>query len=249
MNGGGEPPSLIVVGGWGVNASMLGEAVVQWPGPVQFVSLDDRVLGAYRTVSEIAHALIRQYPDPAVWLGWSQGAQVVMAAADAPATPVERVITLAGFPRFVAGDGWPAGMVPETFEAFRKGFVADPDRTWRRFQQLLIHGCPRDETGEVRRELRQWIAEGPVATGARLERGLLWLAEEDQRSLWRRLTRPALHLLAGSDALVHPWAADLPVSESATVRVIPGMTHWPVGSKAGDCGQALTDFALSGEIA
>ena len=248
MNGGGESPSLIVVGGWGVNASMLGEVVAQWPGPVQFVSLGDRLLGTHRTVSDAAHTLARQYPDPAVWLGWSQGAQVVMAAADAPATPVERVITLAGFPRFVAGDGWPAGMVPKTFEAFRRGLAADPDRAWRRFQQLLIHGCPRNEAGQARKELGQWIAGGPVATGARLERGLQWLAEEDQRSLWRRLTRPALHLLAGADALVQPWIADLSVSESATVQVVPGMTHWPTGSKARDCGQALTDFALAGEI-
>lgn len=240
---------LVVVGGWGVDARMLHPVVADWAGPVHFVSLNDSLLASHQALSDVAQTLISQFPESAVWLGWSQGAQVVMAAANAAGTPVEKVITLAGFPRFVAGDDWPAGMAPETFEAFRNGLAADPGRAWRRFQQLLIHGGPKTETAQARRELSHWTADGSVATGTRLELGLEWLASEDQRSGWRHLTVPALHLLAEADVLVRPWIADLPVPEPTMVRVVPGMTHWPTGEKAAECGHALNEFAFSGEVA
>jgi pimeloyl-[acyl-carrier protein] methyl ester esterase len=242
-----DSQSLVVVGGWGVDAGMLHEVVAGWPGPVHFVSLDDRLLASSQTVSAVAQTLVREYPEPAVWLGWSQGAQVVMAAADVSGTPVKKLVTLAGFPRFVAGECWSPGMVRETFEAFRSGLAADPNRAWRRFQQLLIRGCPKDQVGAARRALSPWVAAGPVATDEKLERGLDWLAQEDQRALWRNMQRPALHLLAGADALVDPWSSDLTVPESTAVQVIPDMTHWPLGARAHECGRALIEFAFVGE--
>lgn len=242
-----DAQALVVIGGWGVDARMLQSVVARWPGQVHFVSLDDDLLSLNQTLSDVAHALVDDYSEPAAWLGWSQGAQVVMAAANLPGTPVEKVITLAGFPRFVAGDGWPAGMAPETFEAFRSGLSADANRTWRRFQQLLIHGCPGEESSQARKELSRWMKQGPVATSDNLGNGLAWLAQEDQRLLWQRLEVPALHLLAGADALVQPWVKHLPVSDSSSIQVLPDMTHWPVGRKAAECGQLLRDFAAIGE--
>lgn len=242
-----DAQSLVVVGGWGVDARMLQAVVARWPGSVHFVSLDDDVLSSNQILSDVAQTLTREYSEPATWLGWSQGAQVAMAAANLPETPVEKVITLAGFPRFVAGDGWPAGMAPETFEVFRSGLSVDANRIWRRFQQLLIHGCPGVEAGQARRELGRWMKQGPVATTDNLERGLDWLAEVDQRLLWQRLKVPAVHLLAGADALVQPWVRQLPVPEWSRVQVMSDMTHWPVGPIAAECGQLLRDFAVIGE--
>jgi len=239
-----ETQALLVIGGWGVNAAMLGPVVAQWPGTVQFVSLNDDLLVPSRTVAEAAQRLVRQYPEPRVWLGWSQGAQVAMAAADIPGTPVQKVVTLAGFPRFVAGDHWPTGMAPETFKAFRGGMAADPNRTWRRFQQLLVHGVAREHSAAARRELGRWLAEGPVANSEHLAQSLDWLAREDQRTLWRNLDQPTLHLLAESDALVRPWSEDLALPERATVKIIPGMSHWPTAAKAAQCGRMLGAFAV-----
>lgn len=242
-----DSQSLVVVGGWGVSARMLQAVVAQWPGRLHFVSLDDDLLSSNQTLPDVARVLIDRYPDPAVWMGWSQGDQVVMAAANRPDTPVERLVTLAGFPCFLAGDGWPAGMAPDTFEAFRTGLIDDANRSWRRFQQLLIHGCSRSEAGKARRELSRWIKAGAIASGGNLERGLSWLAKEDQRLLWQRLEVPALHLLAGADALVRPWVTDLCLPESSGLQVIADMTHWPAGAKAVECGGLLNDFALSRE--
>jgi pimeloyl-[acyl-carrier protein] methyl ester esterase len=239
--------SLVVVGGWGVDARMLQPVVAQWSGDVHFVSLDDRLLDACQTLTDVAQALVRQYPEPATWLGWSQGSQVVMAAASLKASPVKNVVTLAGFPRFVSGDGWSAGMAPETFDAFRKGLSTDPQRSWRRFQQLLVHGGPREMSGQARHALGPWINAGPVAAAENLERGLTWLAREDQRPLWQQLEVPALHLLAAGDALVRPWLTELPLPECADARVISGMSHWPTGENAHECRRAVHDFAAAVE--
>ena len=238
---------LVVVGGWGVDARMLQTVTSEWPGPVHFQSLDDDLLASNRSVSEVAKSLIGQYPEPAVWLGWSQGSQVVMAAASAPGTPVTKVVTLAGFPRFVASDDWPAGMAPETFKAFQIGLAADPSRAWRRFQQLLIRGGPDDRASDARKTLKPWITRGPVAIGSALERGLDWLAREDQRRLWQHSGLPALHLLAEADALIGPWGPNFTVADSATVKVVSNMTHWPTGREALECGRALSEFAVRGE--
>jgi pimeloyl-[acyl-carrier protein] methyl ester esterase len=240
-----ETQALLVIGGWGVNAAMLGPVVAQWPGTVHFVSLDDDLLVSSRTVAEAAQTLVRQYPEPSVWLGWSQGAQVAMAAADMPGTPVEKVVTLAGFPRFVADDHWPTGMAPETFEAFRRGMATDPNRAWRRFQQLLVHGVAREDSATARRDLGRWLANGPVASEENLERSLDWLAREDQLALWQTLDLPVLHILAEADALVRPWSGDLALPERATVRIIPDMSHWPSGDKAAQCGRILGAFAVN----
>lgn len=235
--------SMVVVGGWGVDARMLKSVIAWWPGPLHYVSLGDELLSSHQTVQDLARALIAQYPEPSVWLGWSQGAQVVMAAARASQTPVEKVVTLAGFPRFVAGDSWFSGMAPDMFDAFRDGLAIDASRTWRRFQQLLIHGCPGEVAAQARTELNGWIRRGPAARVQNLERGLEWLAQEDQRLLWQQMDMPALHLLGASDALVQPWVKDLPVQNSSVVRVVGGMTHWPVGSKAVQCARLVNDFA------
>ena len=248
MSGRTRSPPLVVVGGWGVRASMLGRLVSGWSGSVDFVSLNDGLMAANASVASLAQNLMQHFPDPAVWLGWSQGAQVVMAAATCPGTPVVKAVTLAGFPRFVAGSDWSPGMAPDTFKAFHDALITDSERTWRRFQQLLVYGSSGPESAAVRRELKPWLAAGPVANAENLRKGLDWLAWEDQRQAWQQADLPALHLLAGADALVRPWATDLSMSGAASVKTLPGMTHWPTGLHLAICRQALAEFALAEEM-
>lgn len=242
-----ESTPIVVVGGWGVDAAMLEPVLGTWPGHVTYVSLSDELLRENDSIEGVAAALAQQHSQPAIWLGWSQGAQVAMAAASIAPAQVCEVITLAGFPRFVAGAEWPLGMPTETFAAFREGCKKSPARTWRRFQQLLTYGVGRAEAAQARRDLSAWVANGPVADESSLQRGLAWLEQEDQCALWATLDVPALHLHGENDALVEPWWESLALPHGASHQVISGMTHWPRGAAAQRCAQALHTFAFSRE--
>ncbi len=234
---------LIVIGGWGVDAAMLEPVVRDWPGLVRFVSLTDDAVSGCSNVNDLASKLVESYPEPAVWMGWSLGAQVAMAASAMDNSPVERVITLSGFPRFVADVDWPFGMEKATFDRFCRDYSDHPSKTWRRFHQLLIQGVASSEMGHARRDLAPWVAVGSLAGVETLQRCLSWLENGDQRPIWRSPSVPVLHLLAEHDALIGRWGSDSQYSPASVALVIvPGMTHWPRGAAADRCAKAIRQF-------
>lgn len=236
---------LVVVGGWGVDAAMLLPVCDRWPGEVHLVSLNDALMSRCNSVQEVAENLLTRYPCPAIWLGWSQGAQVVMAAAAQSGSQVRKAITLAGFPRFVAGPEWPSGMPEETFNAFRDEVSGNAGHAWRRFQRLLVHGS--HDQSQARQELRPWLERGPLVSDANLVRGLDWLGSEDQLLLWNALSVPALHLQAGSDVVVRCWKGAYRPAEASQVSAVPGMTHWPRDAAAASCRDAVHRFVFGKE--
>lgn len=236
---------LVVVGGWGVDAAMLMPLFDNWPGEIHMVSLTDSVMTRCASVTEVAAYLLDRYPCPSVWAGWSQGAQVVMAAASQSDLQISRVITLAGFPRFLAAPDWPVGMAAETFNRFRADIASQASQAWRRFQQLLIHGC--DDHLQARKELLPWLKRGASVSPENLIRGLEWLETEDQRALWQEVRVPTLHLQAGQDAVVRSWAECFSPAEGAEVVSIPDMTHWPRGHAVTLCQDAIHRFVFGKE--
>lgn len=239
----GVTPRLIVVGGWGVSVEMLSELYGCWPGEVVPVSLDDGLLSRCHSVPEVADELLSLYPGPSVWMGWSLGSQVVMEAASRETGAVVGVITLAGFPRFVADDEWPSGMPAGDFRAFRQGINRDPQRYWLHFLLLMINGSARER--EERQRLKPWLESGPRVTASLLGRSLDWLQSGDQRALWRSLSIPALHIQGERDLVVRSWTDHKAAEVVGSQVTVPGMAHWPGGSYASDCREAVQAFLAS----
>ena len=237
---------LVVVGGWGVDAAMLLPLFDRWPGEIHLISLNDALMSRCDSITGVADYLLERYPCPSVWAGWSQGAQVVMAAASRSCPQVRKAITLAGFPRFVAGEQWPTGMAVDTFETFREQVSQNAGLAWRRFQRLLIHGS-HDES-QALQELRPWLARGPSVSDVNLVRGLDWLGSEDQRSLWDALPVPTLHLQASNDVVVECWEHSFHPSPAAKVVRVTGMTHWPRGQALSRCHDEILQFVFGKEV-
>lgn len=234
---------LVVVGGWGVHVEMLAEVYSFWPGPVELVSLDDQLVSCCDTVAGVADELLLRYPEPSVWMGWSLGAQVVMAAADRGAAAVSAMITLAGFPKFLAGNDWPHGMAADEFEAFRHGLEQESGRYWSRFLRLMIKSA-----GEERAEhqkLKQWLDKGPQVSPENLAKSLDWLRQEDQRPLWSRIDVRVLHITGACDQIVASWLGTLDMPLLALEVNVPGMAHWPGGVFADDCRAVIETFLQS----
>lgn len=121
-----RPASLVVIGGWGVQAAMLEPLYRNWQGTVQVVSLTDDVLSTCDSPAHAAAILLLHYPEPSVWLGWSLGAHVAMAAAQASPRSVDKLVTLGGFPQFVASQNWPWGVSTAVFRRFERYFEREP---------------------------------------------------------------------------------------------------------------------------
>lgn len=232
--------TLVVVGGWGVRCEMLSGLYDGWPGKTVLISLDDALMTACDSVADVADTLLARHPEPAVWLGWSLGAQVAMAAAARRSGAVTAVITVGGFPRFTAAGGWRSGMPAGDFKHFATGIARDPARQWSHFLWLLVNG----DKGErrLRQQLRPWLEAGSPVSGANLDKGLEWLRLADQRALWTESTTPALHLLGERDAVVRPWAGWSGIAGRHQARVVSGMAHWPAGQAAERCRQMMAAF-------
>lgn len=231
---------MVVVGGWGVRSDMLSDLYDSWPGEVMPVSLDDKLLTGCDSVGAVADELLGRFPKPAVWMGWSLGSQVAMAAAARHTGAVTSVITLGGFPRFTETTGWPSGMPQGEFEAFARGITRDPDRYWMHFLLLMINGDAHE--CEVRKKLKFWLEQGAPVSSENLVKGLDWLRTGDQRSLWGSSGVPALHLMGEKDVVVRPWREWAGLSVQSCTGVVPGMAHWPTGEAANECQQVIAEF-------
>lgn len=231
---------LVVIGGWGVPVEMLSELYEFWPGSVELVSLDDALVSQCDSVADVADELLSRYTEPSVWLGWSLGAQVVMEAACRNTEAVSGVITLAGFPKFLAGEGWPYGMSGGQFEAFSRGLNNQSERYWQRFLMLMINGV--SDARAERQRLKIWLDKGPGVSPDNLTKSLEWLRQADQRSLWSCLSIPALHVTGDRDQVVSSWVGGLAFQPSTNEVSIPGMAHWPGGLFSANCRMAIETF-------
>ncbi len=231
---------VVLIGGWGVSVDMVAPLVKDWPAPVHSVSLDDDWVGACPDLRALAELLTERFTEPALWIGWSLGGQLAMAAAEIAPARVRGVVTLCSFPKFVAAEQWPQGMAPARLQQFAQGLQRDAQRCRQRFLMLQTLGDP--DEGAARRALKPWLAKGEQFSPQVLATTLDWLARTDQRTLWQRLTMPALHVWGDQDQVVNAAMADTALPVSARVERVAGLSHWPRGDAMARCRQLVGAF-------
>lgn len=222
---------------------MVAPVLADWPGPVSVVSLDEQLFLGCDSVSAMADVLARRYPGRRLWMGWSLGAQVAMAVAQQHPEQALAVVALAGFPRFVTTAGWPHGMEEAVFRQFVSGFADNPDRAWQRFLRLQILGD--GQVSGARAALAPWLHRGSPLGPDALQKGLNWLAQTDQRELWRDARIPSLRLFGERDRVVSARMAEMPLPPKARAAVIPGMAHWPCPGSLDRVRTELTNFVAT----
>ena len=151
----------------------------------------------------VADALLAQLP-PAIWIGWSLGGLVALAAAQRAPGRVHALAMLAASPRFVRGDDWSDGMEPAIFRRFADDLATDYRAAVDRFLLLEAQGSnhARDEI----RALRAIVFAHGEPTVARLCEGLHVLEDSDLRAGLPALAMPSLWLAGRRDRLVSPPA-------------------------------------------
>jgi len=257
----GPVRELVLIPGWGMNAVVweaLRDTLPAGLGlhPIELPGHGGRPLGppgdgAAGTLEDWADACLEAAPRRAVWLGWSLGGLVALAAAlRAPLLrsrgripgPIGGLILMTATPRFVQAPDWPAAMRRETLAQFHDGLLADPAGTLSRFLALQTRGS--DQARETLRRLRRGLATRPPPDPAALALGLDLLREGDLRPALPPLRVPSLWIFGGQDTLV-PAAAARDIEglvPGARTHTVAGAAHAPFLSHPDEVGAAIGDF-------
>lgn len=177
-------------------------------------------------------------PAGALWLGWSFGVRVALAAARVGLA--RALVLLSGSARFTATGGW-EGVPAEALSALRVRWQRDPEQAYRQFCRLAAGGCSDARARfAVLAGLHQDVG---LPVPGRLDEALQTLAEADDREGLPTLALPALWLVGERDPLqpVAPVLASAAAMPDGRAGVLAG-GHFPFLDDPGKVASAIVDW-------
>jgi pimeloyl-[acyl-carrier protein] methyl ester esterase len=243
---------LVLIPGWGMSAAVwdglpagLGLGGGLNPHPIELPghgAMPFPPPGGGAALDDWAQALLAAAPPRAIWLGWSLGGLVALAAALRAPERVSALVLMTATPRFVQAPDWTPAMPAATLGRFHDGLVADPAGTLERFLALQVRGS--DQGREVLRGLRRGLRSSPQPDPAALALGLDLLRQEDLRHRLAGLVQPSLWLFGSHDTLVPAAAAPAVagLAPGARTLVLDGAAHAPFLSHPRECALAIRAF-------
>ena len=143
---------------------------------------------------------------PLCLVGWSFGGVIANLIAAQYPEKVRALANLSSTPCFVARDGWPTAIDPQTFVNFQQSAKHDLNKLLREFSILCSLGAKNVRT--VRHDFS--LAQQALAYD---QQGLCELLSDmqnlDSRQALSIARCPSLHLFAGNDALIPNETANL----------------------------------------
>jgi pimeloyl-[acyl-carrier protein] methyl ester esterase len=243
---------LVLLHGWGMNAAVwdalppdlapgLVQHRIELPGHGE--SPFPAALGpGAGALWRWADACLDAAPPRAVWLGWSLGGLVALAAALRAPKRVRALILMTATPRFLQAHDWLPAVAEATLDEFHDGLVTDPPGTLMRFLALQVRGS--ESAQETLRTLRRGLAERPPPDPGALALGLELLRDEDLRGPLPDIRCPTLWLFGARDTLVPPAVGERVecLLAGSQIRVIEGAAHAPFLSHPDAVAAAIRHF-------
>lgn len=224
----GQGPRLVLLPGWAMHSRVWGKLVDCLATDFRLTLVDPPGHGLSPpwpkwTLTGTAQALADLLAEPALWLGWSLGGQVVLELALRFPAQVLGLVLVATNPRFIADHSWP-GMALEVFESFAQEVDRDAQVAIQRFLTLCclgtkVHSC----------QLKRALERFPLPAPRVLKQGLEILRSTDLRPKLAEITRPCLVVGGREDRLV-PVAAIGQLAGSlpkAQLVILEGAGHVP----------------------
>ncbi len=243
VRGQGRP--LVLLHGWGFELGIfddLADALaahwevhaVDLPGHGRSAPVD-----AAARVEDLADAVAAATPAEAIWIGWSLGGLVALAAAQRGIAHAHALVLVCATPRMVASEDWPHAITRASLAQFGARLRSDHAATVAEFLALqdAAEGHAAARIAELSGRVRATDPSG-LAAGERI------LATSDLRDSVSRVSTPALLVTGGRDALVpHAMAADWRRTWPALeTRTIAHAAHAPFLSHPEEFRSILDDF-------
>ena len=227
----GKGPDLVLLHGWAVHSGIWGGLVDRLAGEYRVSLVDLPGHGANRhtalsdNLPELTDLVLSHLP-PAVWIGWSLGGLVTLAAALRQPRRVQKAVLVAATPSFSKRPGWDCGVHSAAQQAFSEGLENDTEETMKQFWLQCFGG------GWAVRAMRS-LGKSSVSDGlpakSDLNAGLQLLYQNDLRAELETCEVPALFVGGTRDRTILPEsftrAADL--MPNAQAQLINGAGHAP----------------------
>ena len=248
-----EALPIFALHGWGMNAAVFDSLRNAFAGR-EFIAVDlpghgrrhGEPLGS--ALEPLVREVLAQAPPRAVWLGWSLGGMLALAAAAAAPERVAGLVTVVASPSFVARPDWPAGMARENLVRMAAQLRADPVQTVSDFLTLQVLSS---RSGRVTlKHLKSALsARGPADMEA-LGDGLKLLETLDLRPLLAALRTPLLAVAGARDRLVKPAAIRALVAAvpGAEMALFEAAAHAPFLSQRSEFVARVDDFLCRREL-
>jgi len=229
----GHGPEVVLVHGWGAHGGV-------WSDIARALSVDYHVtvpdlpghgrsrdyLPTAYTPEMLAEGVRSGLTGPAVWIGWSMGGLVALAAAQRYPQEVKRLVLVDATPKYVQSADWPHAMSLTVLNQFARNLEQDYAGTLERFLTLQM-AAGEDRT--VLRRLRDAMFRYGEPSVEALQAGLRLLMEEDRRETLSGVATPSLVIHGGRDRLA-PVAAGRYLARQlpqARLEIIPEAGHAP----------------------
>ena len=134
----GQGPELVLLHGWAMHSGIWGGVVDVLASEFRVNLVDlpghgvNRNVPLSRNLNEVAELILSELP-PAVWIGWSLGGLVALAAALRQPQKVHRTILVAATPCFSKQADWDFGVSAAAQQAFADGLESDFEETLNQF--------------------------------------------------------------------------------------------------------------------
>lgn len=229
----GAGTDLVVLHGWGLNASIWQSIAAPLAAHRRLHCVDLPGYGESPwpanqpiTFDHLVELTAAALPPRCQLLGWSLGGLVATAIALRYPERVSQLITVASSPYFPATDQWP-GIDPHVLNSFARQLSADFKRTVERF--LALQSLGSESAKADVKQIKEWLFSKPMASPEVLNAGLDMLASIDLRTDLARLEMPLLRIYGRLDSLV-PVAVVAHIDQLAPRSksiIMPHCSHAP----------------------
>jgi pimeloyl-[acyl-carrier protein] methyl ester esterase len=234
----GEGPEVVLVHGWGSHGGVWTDIARELSAEYRITVPDlpghgrsQNYLPPAYTPEALAEEIHHGLSGPAVWVGWSLGGLVALAAAQAHPREVVRLVLVGATPKYVRSTDWPHAMSSSVLDQFARNLEQDYVGTLERFLTLqMAAGESRDVLRRLREEMFRF-GEPPTAG---LQAGLRLLKEEDRRHTLGSIVSPTLVIHGERDRLAPLGAAEFLAEHllQARLEIMPDAGHAPFLSHA-----------------
>lgn len=232
-----EPPKLVVIHGWGLHGGVWDDVMPALLQHFEVTVVDLPGMGRSPVYSGeydldyLLQQVLDVAPEQAVWLGWSLGGMVAMAAAARYPQRVLGLIAVGTAPQFVRSDLWHTAMNPELLETFIKIFDEDWEGTLIRFLALQCKGSA-SMRNDIR-ALREMLYFHGIPAQKALRGGLEILQKASLITELPNIQCPSLYVFGEHDHLVPVAASEAlgALVPQGRIAIMEGVSHVPFVSE------------------